>query len=188
MPGGLSALPSRFPSPPAASSRVATIQVWPMLPCRSLALAQGQTSLPRTGLGLLCSLPEVCQVGPLARWLPECFSQPASQASKPGLRGVLGRAEVSLELRPRPASRPELQASRAAGRVWSTQRRGATATSHIPDLFWEHAQRQACLVPQMGEWTVRGIVLQICSGCDLGLTMEGRACSVPEDLGPVWLA
>lgn len=159
VPGGLladhslSAPPSRFPNPPATSPRVVTVQVWPMFPCGSPALARGQTSLPRTGLSLVCSLPEVCQVGPLARWLPECFSQPASQAFRPGLRGVLGRAEVSLELRPRSASRPELQASRAAGRVWSTQRGGATATSRIPDLFWEHAQQRACLVPQMGEWT-----------------------------------
>lgn len=35
----------------------------------------------------------------------------ASQTFKPGLHGVLGRAEVGLELR------PELQSSRAAGGI-----------------------------------------------------------------------
>lgn len=58
------------------------IQVWPMAPCGSLALAWGQSSLPRMGLCFLCSLPEVCQVGPLACWLPEWFSQPASHSSQ----------------------------------------------------------------------------------------------------------
>lgn len=55
------------------------IRLWPVVPCRSLALAWGQTSLPWTGL---CSLSEVRRVSPPACWLPECFSQPARHSSQ----------------------------------------------------------------------------------------------------------
>lgn len=89
------------------------IRLWPVVPCRSLALAWEQTSLRGQGSAFCVHcLRCVGSVLQRAGFQNVFLSQPGIQARPSWCPG-----QVSLELRPQPASCPELQASRVAGRV-----------------------------------------------------------------------